>query len=135
MEALLDKRLGYGLVVALYLLVFPWHPGLNSPNELCRLWQSRALVEDGKVEINAQLQRYGMVGDLSVKDGHYYPSKAPLISFAGAPIYWVESKLAGEAGVDVLRQVYWSRLFITVLPALLMLILLRRFLLTYLSQE
>lgn len=134
-EILRDKRVGYGLVVALYLLVFPWHPGLNSPNELCRLWQARALVEDGKVEINAQLQKYGAVGDLSVKDGHYFPSKAPLISFAAAPIYWVELKLAGGAGVEVIKQVYWSRLFITVLPALLMLVLLRRFLLAYLSPE
>src|SRR4051812_8281031 len=135
MNVLLDKRLGYGLVVALYLLVFPWHPGLNSPNELCRLWQSRALIEDGKLEINAQLMRYGRVGDLSVKDGHYFPSKAPLISFAAAPIYWLEQRFAGEQGVSVQSQVYWSRLFVTVLPALLMLILLRRFLLTYLSEE
>ena len=99
MEFLRDKRVGYGLVVALYLLVFPWHPGLNSPNELCRLWQSRALIEDGKLEINAQLQRYGRVGDLSVKEGRYYPSKAPLISFLAAPIYWVEQKFAGEGAV------------------------------------
>jgi hypothetical protein len=134
-ELLRDKRLGYGLVIGLYLLVFPWHPGLNSPNELCRLWQARAIVEDGKVEINAQLERYGRVGDLSIKDGRLYPSKAPLISFLGAPIYWVQTKLVGQGNVDTVRQLYWSRLFICVLPTLLMLVLLRRVLLTYLTPE
>jgi 4-amino-4-deoxy-L-arabinose transferase-like glycosyltransferase len=147
-------KVGYALMAALYLLSFPYHPGLRSPNELCRLWQSRAIVDHGTLHINATLQRFGMVGDLSctlvMQDGSlkpcvgpeaprqgdavarfYYPSKAPLLSFLGAPVYWVLSKV--HAPVSELTQVFLSRLFLTVLPSLSMLVLVRRFLGAYVS--
>ncbi len=154
MERWLSPKVGYALVAALYLLSFPYHPGLRSPNELCRLWQSRSLVDFGTLHINGVLQQQGMVGDLScvavVNEGAgdklfpcvgpdaprqgvvarwYYPSKAPLLSFLGAPVYWVLTKTMGP--VTELAQVFWSRLFITILPALLLLVLLRRFLAAY----
>jgi len=144
-------RVGYVLLASLYLLSFPYHPGLRSPNELCRLWQSRAIVDAGTLNINATLAQFGMVGDLSctlvMPDGplkpcvgpdaprsgavarYFYPSKAPLLSVLGAPIYWVLSKV--HAPVSELTQVFWSRLLLTVLPSLLMLVLLRRFLGAY----
>ena len=131
MERVLDPRLAFGLVAALYLLVFPYHPGLKSPNELCRLWQSRALVDHHTISLNQTMAEFGGVGDLSVKDGIYYPSKAPLLSFAAAPIYQV---LKAFGPVSDTRQVYWSRLFVTIAPALALLVFLRRFLRTYLEQ-
>jgi len=124
------RRLLFGLVVAIYLLAFPYHPSLRSPNELCRLWQARALVDHGTIALNQTIAEYGEVGDLSVVDGVYYPSKAPLLAFAGAPIY-AALKLFGP--VSELAQVYWSRLLLTVLPSLLLLLVLRRFLLHWLS--
>jgi hypothetical protein len=125
----------YAPVVALYLLAFPYHPGLRSPNELCRLWQTRALVEHGTLEINGALRDYGYVGDLSVKDGRYYPSKAPLLSFAGVPLYKGLSVVGGGGrhAVPELPLLYWHRLLLTVLPTLLMLVLVRRFLGAYLA--
>lgn len=151
MQRWLSPRTGFVLVAALYLLSFPYHPGLRSPNELCRLWQSRALVDFGTLHINGVLQARGMVGDLSctavVNEGGvqhlapcvgpdapragvvarwYYPSKAPLLSVLGVPVYWVLEKLQGQ--VSEVSQVLWSRLFVTILPALLLLGLLRRFL-------
>ena len=157
MERWLSPRVGFGLVAGLYLLSFPYHPGLRSPNELCRLWQSRAFVDFGTLHINGVLQQRGMVGDLSctaqVKDGAgerlapcvgpdapregvvarwYYPSKAPLVSVLGAPVYRVLEAVQGP--VSELSQVLWSRLFVTVIPALLLLLLLRRFLSAYVEQ-
>lgn len=126
----LDPRLLFGLVAALYLLAFPYHPGLRSPNELCRLWQTRAVVDHKKISINEVMAELGSVGDLSVVNGVYYPSKAPLLSFAAVPIYWALKKVGP---VSEVKQVYWSRLFLTVLPALFVLIFIRRFLLHYLS--
>ncbi|MFZ5441080.1 MAG: hypothetical protein ACOZQL_13815, partial [Myxococcota bacterium] len=156
MERFVSAKVGYGLVAALYVLSFPYHPGLRSPNELCRLWQSRALVEFGTLNINGALQKYGAVGDLSctavvVENGaqtlkpcvgpdaprggvtavFYYPSKAPLLSFLGAPIYWALLKVGAATE---LAQVLWSRLFITILPTLLLLVLLRRFLSAYVAE-
>ncbi|MGV3623206.1 MAG: hypothetical protein ACO1OB_20470, partial [Archangium sp.] len=157
MERWLSPKTGLLLVTALSLLAFPYHPKLRSPNELCRLWQSRALVDFGTLSINGVMQQRGGVGDLSctatIRDGegtkllpcvgpdaprvpvlarHYYPSKAPLLSFAAAPVYWVLTKVQGGQ-VSELSQVFWSRLFITVIPALLFLIMLRRFLEAYVS--
>jgi hypothetical protein len=128
-------RAVWAVLVALYVLAFPYHPGLRSPNELSRLWQTRALVEYGTLEINQALQDYGYVGDLSVKDGKYYSSKAPLLSFAALPLYAV---LRGAGGgfryaVPEVPLVFFSRLFLTVLPTLLMLWAVRRFLRTYVS--
>jgi hypothetical protein len=127
----------YAVLVALYVLLFPYHPGLRSPNELCRLWQTRALVEYGTLDINQALRDYGYVGDLSVKDGRYYPSKAPLLSFAAVPVYALLRAWGGGFlyAVPELPLVFFSRLFFTVLPTLLMLIWVRRFLRAYVSPE
>ncbi|MBX7097821.1 MAG: hypothetical protein K1X89_08920 [Myxococcaceae bacterium] len=122
----------WGLTAALYLTAFPYHPGLRSPNELCRLWQSRAIVEDGRLDLNGVIQRDGMVGDLSRVETpeppgvKLYPSKAPLLSFLGVPVYAVLKAALGR--VSDVRQVYWSRLFFVVLPSLFGVWLLRRFL-------
>lgn len=155
MERWLQPRVGFGLVAALYLLSFPYHPKLRSPNELCRLFQSRSLIDFGTINILEELKLHGSVGDLSctatVRDANgerllpcvgpdaparqnvvsvaYYPSKAPLLSYLGAPVYWVLKQVSGE--VTELQQIFWSRLFITLAPALLMLVLLRRFLAAY----
>ena len=135
MLGLTSRRVLFGLIGSLYLVAFPYHPGLRSPNELCRLWQTRALVEYGSLDINQALRDYGPVGDLSVKDGRYFPSKAPLLSFGAVPIYWALRAWGGGGrfAVPEVPLVFWSRLFITVLPTLVMLIFLRRFLGTYLS--
>ncbi|MBX7117144.1 MAG: hypothetical protein K1X64_22700 [Myxococcaceae bacterium] len=122
--------MGYGLLAALYLLSFQYHPGLRSPNELCRLWQSRAIVDHGTLVLNQTMRELGPVGDLSVREGLYYPSKAPMLSFLGVPVY---AALKAMGPVSEVGQVFWSRLFITVLPSLFLLWLLRRFLLTYVS--
>jgi hypothetical protein len=122
-------------VLALYVLAFPYHPGLRSPNELCRLWQARALVEYGTLEVNQALRDFGPVGDLAVKDGRYYPSKAPLLSFAAAPVYAALKVIGGRHryAVPELALVYWARFFLTVLPTLGMLVLVRRFLRAYVA--
>jgi hypothetical protein len=159
MQRVLSARVGFGLVAALYLLSLPYHPGLRSPNELCRLWQSRSLVDFGTLNINGTLRQLGMVGDLSctrvvdegggavtlhpcvgpnapqqnVIDQLYYPSKAPLISFLGAPVYWVLERVHGQVGE--VEQVAWTRLLVLILPTLGLLVLLRRFLSAFLSAE
>jgi hypothetical protein len=153
MERLLTPRVGFALVAALYLLSFPYHPGLRSPNELCRLWQARSLVDFGTLDINGTIRQLGMVGDLScvavLADGtlkpcvgpdapprqlvsaiHYYPSKAPLTAFLAAPVYWVLERFGPVSEVS---QVLFSRLVVTILPALALLWLLRRFLGAYLE--
>ncbi len=123
------------LVGVLYLVAFPYHPGLRSPNELSRLWEARALVEYHVLDLNQALRDYGYVGDLAFKDGKYYLSKAPLLSFLAAPIYWGLRAASGgrRFSVPELAQVYWSRLLLTVLPTLYALWLVRKFLAAYVA--
>lgn len=117
-------------MAAIYLTAFPYHSGLRSPNELCRLWQARALVDHRTIELGPTMRELGPVGDLSVKDGRYFPSKAPLLSFLAAPVY-AALKAVGAAGE--VSQVFWSRLWLTVLPTLALLFWVRRFLLAHVS--
>ncbi len=63
----------WAAVVAVYVLSFPYHPGLRSPNELCRLMQARAIVEFGDLDLNRAMQVYGSVGDLAVYRGALLP--------------------------------------------------------------
>ncbi|NTX09372.1 hypothetical protein HUA76_01135 [Myxococcus sp. CA056] len=121
-------RAVWAALAALYVLLFPYHPKLRSPNELCRLWQSIALVEHGTLDINQVLRDRGYVGDLSVKDGKYYPSKAPLLSFAAAPVYAALRAASGPEPVPEVPLVFFSRLWLTVLPTLGLLWLVRRYL-------
>ncbi len=89
------------------------------------------------IDLNQAVRDFGMVGDLSKKDGKLYPSKAPLLSFVAVPLYWVLKLFGGGHlhAVPELPLVFWSRLFLTVLPTLGMLVLVRRFLRAYVSDE
>src|SRR5262249_8366904 len=113
------------LVGLIYLLSFPYHPRLRSPNELSRLMQTRALVDFGELNLDRAMGIYGPVGDLSFFRGHYYPSKAPFLSFAAVPIYWTLRVVTGSGigRVPEIPLVFTARLFLTVLPTLIILIL------------
>jgi 4-amino-4-deoxy-L-arabinose transferase-like glycosyltransferase len=97
--------------------------------------QTRAIVDFGDLDLNRTMQVYGAVGDLSVYGARYYPSKAPLLSFAAVPVYLgLRAVLGKERGaVPEPALVYFARLFLTVIPTLIALVLIRRFLATYVS--
>ncbi len=136
------KSLAFPLLVfVLYAWLFPWIPAFRSPNELSRLYQARAIVEDHSFSVNRQLARHGPVGDLSVKDGRYYPNKAPGVSFLGAAAlaavrtasgFPVLSRAADEGrngdAVPEAAAVFWLRLFVCILPGAAAAELLRRIL-------
>lgn len=129
------------VVLVLYAWLFPWIPALRSPNELSRLYQARAIVEDHSLSVNKQIARHGPVGDLSVKDGRYYPNKAPGVSFLGAATLAAVRAARGspvlsrtpdegrdEDAVPEGEAVYWLRLFVCMLPGAAAAELLRRIL-------
>jgi hypothetical protein len=92
--------------------------------------QTRALLDFHELSLNRAMRLYGPIGDLSVVDGKYYPSKAPLLSFAAVPVYWFLKTVGGvrTSVVPEIPLVYFSRLLLTVLPTLASLILIRKFL-------
>src|SRR5262249_27082019 len=77
--------------------------------------------------INEAMAKYGSAGDLSVKDGRYFPNKAPGVSFAGVPIYAALRVVrGGPQNVSESSIVFWMRLFICMLPAAIAAELMRR---------
>ncbi|MFN7133847.1 MAG: hypothetical protein ACK4N5_17360, partial [Myxococcales bacterium] len=158
MRDFLRRSWALALPAALYFYVFPYLPELRSPNELCRLHQTRALVDHGTIEINQVLRDFGYVGDLSCvavardeagrvverqpcpqvrgqprfREEHYFPSKAPLLSVAATPVYAALKAWRGSPqAVGEVPLVFFARLFVTILPAALLLVFVRRFLRAY----
>ena len=116
------------LVLTAYAWLFPWIPALRSPNELSRLYQARAIVEDHALSVNEQIARHGPVGDLSVKDGRYYPNKAPGVSFLGAAVFAAVRAVHRAGPVGEAAEVFWARLLVCMVPGALAAELLRRIL-------
>ena len=77
----------YFAVAFLYLCTSPYHRGLNNPNEMVRVYMTKALVDDGTPAIDSVIRQWGGVDDKAIRDGKLYSSKAPLQSLTGVPVY------------------------------------------------
>ncbi len=123
-------RLGFpALLLVAYAWLFAWFPDLRSPNELSRLFQTRAIVADHALAIDGQMARHGPVGDVAERDGRHYAAKAPGISLFAVPVYAVlQSARGGEARVPERAGVFFVRLFVCAIPGVLAAVLLRRIL-------
>lgn len=141
-------RLFFVLAILPLFAVFPYLRAVNNPNELVRVFTTMALVDDGTLAIDEQIQTYGWVNDMAhvpwKSDGklHYVMVKTPLSTYLGVPVYWAYSKVVGlfgrhhatvtsspEVKLDWLRSSTWvCRLFTVQLPCFLFLIFFERYL-------
>ncbi len=121
-----------GVFLILASWFFPYFPSLGSPNELTRLYLTRAMVDDASFAIDGPVSRYGRITDLAKTSKHLYSDKAPGVSLAGVPVYLALKTLSGgEAqAVSNARLLRWLRFFLSSLPtagiALLLFFLLLR---------
>src|SRR5438552_8558239 len=81
------------LVSLSYVVVVPYFPRINNPNENVRIWMTRAIVLDHTLSIDKATADWGYVDDKAVSGGHLYSSKAPGTSFLGVPALWLQTKL------------------------------------------
>lgn len=136
------------LVACVYFYVVPYYPALNNPNENVRVYMTAALVEDGTYDISGPRARWGWVNDAACVDRlvdgtlapcnggppagasrAYYSVKAPGASFLGVPGYAIHRLLSGAPDdVDLRWAVYSMRVSGTIVPTLLFLLGLHRFL-------
>ena len=128
--ALARYRWALGIVVAL-LYVFPYFPGIRSANELPRVYLTQAMVDDGTFAIDRGVARWGTTADVSPHAGHHYSNKAPGSSMLAVPAYLALKAtthvLAGRP--PTLGEMMWTfRIWTGVIPTLLFLVLLARFL-------
>ena len=101
----------YGLVAFLYVATWPYHAGLNNPNELVRVYMTKAIVDHGSMAIGPVLAQWGGVDDKATRDGKLYSSKAPLQSLIGVPAY---ALIAGAK--DKRFATTWLRIFTAAIP-------------------
>ena len=59
----------YVLVAFLYLATSPYHRGLNNPNEMVRIYMSKAMVDHHTFAIDPVVASWGMVDDKAIRDG------------------------------------------------------------------
>ena len=117
-----------GVLVLLYTYNFPYFYGIHSANELPRIYQAMAMVDRGALNIDPEMYRYQGTPDTAGYKGKLYPNKAPGMSLLTAPVYWVQKKANGGKTPELMRMFFWFRLFGSILPSLLFLLLLWRFL-------
>lgn len=104
-------RRAIALFFALALLpmlgVFPYIATVNNPNENTRTYLTMAIVEEGTIHLDPMVRRYGWTNDMArVPDPSrsrppYYASvKAPAVSLAAVPVYWVFRHVAPWLGLQ-----------------------------------
>jgi len=128
----------YGLAAALVFLLgysFPYFEKIHHANELPRVFLVQAMVDEGRFAIDTgahQVERAGVrMADISPWRGHQYSNKAPGASLLAAPAYAMLRGLRAVLGLSppTLAQTTWlCRVVAGVIPALLFLVLLWRFL-------
>ncbi|RMG21270.1 MAG: hypothetical protein D6729_01115, partial [Deltaproteobacteria bacterium] len=87
------------LLVAAGVVLFwplPYIGAIHPPNELTRVYQTRAIVDDGVLYVDGQIRRFGPLFDLAYAGGHHYPNKAPGVSLLGVPVYAAYRALVGR---------------------------------------
>jgi hypothetical protein len=122
-----------GLLLAiawLYLYSFPYFPKIHSANELPRVYLTWAMVEEGTFAIDTPARRWGATADVSPAHGRMYSNKAPGSSMLAVPAYLALSAVKGTIGGEpTLAEMMWTFRVVTgVVPTLLFLVLLGRFL-------
>lgn len=118
------------LLAVLFLYCFPYFESMKSANELPRVYLTMAVVDEGSFAIDTGAERWGKTADMSPSGGHIYSNKAPGSSFLAIPAYAGLKFAKGLTGSEPsLAELTWTfRVFTGVLPTLLFLVLLWRFL-------
>lgn len=126
------KRNAWLIAIACaYLYIFPHFPKTRNANELPRVYLVKAMVDDHTFAIDRGVKRWGKTADVADAGGHSYSNKAPGSSMLVAPVYAIVA-LFGEPSLDF--TVWLCRIVAGVIPTLLFLRLLSKFLERYADQ-
>ena len=102
---------------------FPWFEATRNANEIPRLMQARALVEDGTFTLSTPAARGVDLGPDLARNGEglVYPNKPPGTTLVLAPAYLAAKSTDAllERPLTLRDYGWWARLFAGVLPTLL----------------
>jgi hypothetical protein len=105
----------------IYLYSFPYFEKLWNANEVPRVFQTQEIVDHHHLWIDARIAGEARLHalDLSLTpDHHYYPDKAPGLSFLAVPVYTV-ARLFGHPSMRACTWLF--RVLIVTVPALIFL--------------
>lgn len=134
-----SARLDHAAIVVVFVIqviFFPYFPKMNSANELSRLYLVEAMVQNQDFEITEFINTYGNINDKSVMrdvgaagslkrlPDRFYSDKPPGTAVIALPAVALRHALAGF--VCIMGDMRIARLFVGILPTLLLLGLLRR---------
>jgi hypothetical protein len=119
-------------IAAIYLYVFPYFPAIQSANELPRVYLVRSIVDAHTFALDAPAKVWGQTGDMSPSGGHVYSNKAPGSSLLVVPAY-AAARVVGDPGLA--GTMWLCRVVGGIVPALLFLVLLSRFLARFSPDE
>ena len=123
-----EVALALGIVLC-QAYFFQWHAGYPNPNEVIRIYLTRAIVEEGTFKVDGQIRKFGNVEDKSRRGGHIYCDKAPGLSLLAVPVYGLASLMSKPwtkgLGMKAARHFIWVGLLL--IPSFFFLILLYRF--------
>lgn len=132
------RRRALGFAIAfLYLYSFPYFEGIRSANELPRVYLTMAMVDEGRFAIDTGVARWGETVDVSPSRGHHYSNKAPGSSMLAIPAYAALRGIKALGGAEpTLAEMTWTfRVWTGVIPTLLFLLLMWRFLARYVDED
>ncbi len=129
LRGILTRHGWLAAIAVLYLYVFPYFPRIHSANELPRVYLVKAIVHDHTFAIDHGVRQWGATADVSPSNGHQYSNKAPGSSLLVVPVYAVVNAIAGEPSLAA--TLWLCRVVAGVLPSLVFLLLLWRFLARY----
>ncbi|HVZ94947.1 MAG TPA: hypothetical protein VG797_10600 [Phycisphaerales bacterium] len=111
------------LIAAAIVLLWPTHAWKSYRNvmEAVRLYEVRAIVEDGTFCIDRQIKEYGDLNGRASVDGRAYSDKPIGLSLAAVPAYWAMHRIGSWTGVDWTMQAlrYAAAALCVTLPTIL----------------
>ncbi len=145
--AWMTTRRRLAVVIALllgYAWLFPFSEQINNPNEMVRIYLTRAIVDHhtyaigrrdalpggGFTDRGSVMAEWGYVNDKALQcddptqkppdcAGWLYPAKAPGLSLLGVVPYWLQKQFFALRGAPLTKPaiVWWLRLCCVVLPS------------------
>jgi hypothetical protein len=106
----------------------PYIGDLRPPNELVRLYLTRAIIDDHTLALDGQVARYGALADGATFKGKSYSDKAPGLSLLAVPLYGLLRVFVARDALSAATLLWLFRVVLIVLPTLWFLHLLAAFL-------
>src|SRR3990172_12512313 len=106
------------LLLLCYIYFLQIYPRWVSPGELSRFLLISAVVDDGTLQIDESIRRFGDTQDKAVFGGHFYSEKAIGLSLFGIPFYAIWKLLCRIFHLQppVQLTMFWIRFCSVALP-------------------